>query len=206
MPLWGKLDLANNSPIYATLQVNLSTNTTNRAALYQNNTPGAFLNNNVAQKKTIGIFGVSAPETSNTQGEGYKVPHSGWNLRVAGSGPLASLTVTSAGKLYTNGDIITVNPGVSAISANATAVIATNGLGNIISTSITSVGAGFTNATPTAITVANSTGGTTTGSLATFTATAGGRAGRVNYETLVTISGPNSGNLGTTGDDGLLPG
>lgn len=206
MPLWGKLDLANNSPIYAPLQVNLTANATNRAALYQNNTPGAFLNNNVPQNRTLGMFGVSAAETANTQGEGPKVPHSGWNLRKAGTGPLMSIAITAAGKQYSNGDVITINPGVSPIGANATAIIATNGLGNIVSTSITAFGIGFVNATPTAITVANSTGGATTGSLATFAAAAGGRAGRVTYETLVTISGQDTTNLGTSGDDGLLPG
>jgi hypothetical protein len=185
MSLWGMIDRANNSPFFATAQVNLAPTAANANAVFGNTTFGVFLNNGVAMKQAVGSFGIDVVEAGNTVSGGTKAAHAGWNLRTAFTGPLSTITVTTVGKLYTNGDIVTVNPGAGLVSSNATAVIATNASGNIISTSITSVGAGFTTTAPTSITVANSTGGATTGSNAVFTAVAGGRAGRVQLETLV---------------------
>jgi hypothetical protein len=179
------IDRANNSPFFATAQVNLAPTAANANAVFGNTTFGVFLNNGVAMKQAVGSFGIDVVEAGNTVSGGTKAAHAGWNLRTAFTGPLSTITVTTVGKLYTNGDIVTVNPGAGLVSSNATAVIATNASGNIISTSITSVGAGFTTTAPTSITVANSTGGATTGSNAVFTAVAGGRAGRVQLETLV---------------------
>jgi hypothetical protein len=187
MPLWGNKDQSNNSPLFTPLQVNLTTSALNANTLFGNTTLGIFKNNNVAMKEAVGVFGISTTEIANSVSGGTKAQHAGWNLRTAFTGPLTNIAITAPGKLYTNGDIITVNPGTSAVSANATATIATNGLGNLVSVSITSVGSGFTTTTPSSITVANSTGGATLGSLATFTATAGGRAGRVQLETLVAL-------------------
>ncbi len=192
------IDRANNSPIFATAQVNLAPTAANANAVFGNTTFGVFLNNGVAMKEAVGQFGISAVEAGNTVSGGTKAAHAGWNLRTAFTGSLASISVTTVGKLYTNGDIVTVNPGAGLVSSNATAVITTNASGNIVSTSITSGGAGFITATPTAITVANSTGGATTGSNAVFTAAAGGRAGRVQLETIVaagSITGDSDGTL-----------
>jgi hypothetical protein len=179
------IDRANNSPFFATAQVNLAPTAANANAVFGNTTFGVFLNNGVAMKQAVGSFGIDVVEAGNTVSGGTKAAHAGWNLRTEFTGPLSTITVTTVGKLYTNGDIVTVNPGDGLVSSNATAVIATNASGNIISTSITSVGAGFITTAPTNITVANSTGGETTGSNAVFTAVAGGRAGRVQLETLV---------------------
>ena len=179
------IDRANNSPFFATAQVNLAPTAANANAVFGNTTFGVFLNNGVAMKQAVGSFGIDVVEAGNTVSGGTKAAHAGWNLRTEFTGPLSTITVTTVGKLYTNGDIVTVNPGAGLVSSNATAVIATNASGNIISTSITSVGAGFITTAPTDITVANSTGGATTGSNAVFTAVAGGRAGRVQLETLV---------------------
>jgi len=189
MPLWGNKDQSNNSPIFTPLQVNLTTTANNANTLFNNLTVGTFKNNNVAMKEAVGVFGISTTEIANTVSGGTKAQHAGWNMRTAYTGPLTGITIVAPGKLYTNGDIITVNPGASAVSANATAIIATNGLGNIVSTSITSVGAGFTatSISNASVTFANSTGGASLGSLANITATAGGRAGRVQLETLVAL-------------------
>jgi hypothetical protein len=199
MAQWGKEDVNSNSVLWGTTSVNLPTTAANRNTLYQNTTVGAFNNGGVASKKATGQFGVSAAEAANTTGEGKKVAHAGWNLRTVGTGSLATLVLTAPGKLYSNTDVITINAGTG--GTNATAAVATTALGNLVSVSITSVGAGFTTAIPTAITVANSTGGATTGSLATFTSTAGGRAGRVQYETLVAMGSQTNG----TEDDAILP-
>jgi len=199
MSQWGKNDVNSNSVLWATTSVNLPTTASNRNTLYQNTTVGAFNNNNVASKRAVGQFGVSAAEAANTTGEGKDVTHAGWNLRTVGTGSLATLVITAPGRLYSNTDVVRINPGTG--GTNATASVATTALGNLVSLSITSVGAGFTTTAPSAITVANSTGGATTGSLATFTATAGGRAGRVQYETLVAMGSQTNG----TADDSILP-
>ena len=199
MSQWGKQDVNSNSVLWGTTSVNLPTTASNRNTLYQNTTVGAFNNGGAAFKKAVGQFGVSAAEATNTGGEGKKVTHAGWNLRTVGTGSLATLVITAPGKLYSNTDVVTINPGAG--GTNATAAVVTTALGNLVSVSVSAVGAGFTTTTPTSITVANSTGGTTTGSLATFTSTAGGRAGRVQYETLVAMGSQTDGSA----DDAILP-
>lgn len=196
---WGNKDNAANSVLWGTTYVNLPANTVNSNTVYQNTIVGAFKNNNVAMKKAVGQFGVSAAEAANTSGEGKKVAHAGWNLRTVGTGSLASLVITTPGKGYSNGDVVIINAGIG--GTNATATVATSPLGNVTSVSITSVGAGFITTAPTGITVANSTGGATAGTNAVFTATVGGRAGRVQYETLVAMGSQDNG----TADDAVLP-
>jgi len=200
MSLWGNKDQSNNSPIFTPLQVNLSITANNANAVFGNTTFGAFKNNNVAMKEAVGVFGISTVEAANAVSGGTKAAHAGWNMRTAYTGPLTGITIVAPGKLFTNGDIITVNPGTSAVSANATATIATNGLGNVVSVSITSVGAGFTATaiSNASVTFANSTGGASLGSLANITGTAGGRAGRIQLETLVamgSITGDSDGTI-----------
>lgn len=200
MSQWGNIDNTANSVLWGVTSVNLPTTAANRNTLYQNVTVGTFKNNNVASKSVVGQFGVSAAEAANTTGEGKKVAHAGWNLRTVGTGSLTSLAVNARGRGYSNGDVVTINPGTG--GTNATATIATNTtLGNVVSVSITSVGAGFINTAPTAITIANSTGGATGGTAATFIAAAGGRAGRVQYETLVAMGSQDDGSA----DDTYLP-
>ena len=76
---------------------------------------------------------------------------------------------------------------------NAAVSLSTNATGGALVLTITNPGSGFflVNATPN-VAITNATGGSTGGSGATFTAVAGGRAGRVSYETLVAM-----GSLGT---------
>ncbi len=115
---------------------------------------------------------------------------------------LASITVGGTPTGYSNTDLITgtaVNNFVS-----ATANVNTNSTGGFVSANVTVINKGlFGNGSVAAnitFTVANSTGGATAGSGATFTAvlansaggsiltpTLGGRAGRVHYETLVSM-------------------
>ena len=188
MSLWGNVDNAANSTIYAASQVNKTPNTANRTTLFQNTTVGAFLTN-----VAVGQFGVSAAEAANTAGEGKKVPHAGWNLRVQGTGPLGDVTVGVAGKGYANSDTFVVAAGTG--GTNATGNLVTNATGNVVAVSITSLGGGFTSPTPT-VTIT-----TAAGSNAVITATASGRAGRVQYETLVAMGSQDNG----TADDALLP-
>jgi hypothetical protein len=123
-------------------------------AAYGNTSPGSHANvdsamfNNVTANafvpgQAIGIFGVSATEMSNNviNRSPERPAHAGWNLRRAGTGPVVSFTVTAAGSGFANGETINVSNG----SSNATGTITSNATANMISVSVTSPGAGWTN-------------------------------------------------------------
>ena len=110
---------------------------------------------------------------------------------------LAEVKYTGTATGYSNTDVITVSNAVT----NATATVTTNATGGTLTFTISNVGL-FSNTqsnTNLVVTIANSTGGASDGSGATFTAniapstsgtitlTLGGRAGRVQYETLVAM-------------------
>ena len=193
MALWGKNDSAADSTKFAPSQVNRTPNSANKTTLFGNTTTGAWQNNGVAMKKAVGQFGVSAAEAANTAGEGKKVAHAGWNLRTRGTGPLTAITVTAAGTGYANSDTFSIAAGTG--GTNATGNVVTNATGNVVSYSVTNWGANFNSAAPT-VTITTA-GGTN----ATIAAVAGGRAGRVQYETLVAMGSIT----GDASDDTLLP-
>ena len=148
------------------------------SALFNNTTPGAFILN-----KAVGVFGLDPGESAIAENTGGAA-HSGWNLRTIFTGPLVSIYTTANGTLYNNTDIVTIASPQA--SSNATASLTTNTSGGIVAVTITNPGSGFTKTNISAnVSVANSTGGATTGSGAVWVATAGGRAGRQQYETLV---------------------
>lgn len=175
MSAWGNKDQANNSPLYTTLQVNKSPTTANQALLYANTTVSAFITN-----EAVGVFGVDSVETASVSNTSNHVSHSGWNLRTVGTGPVASITLASANTAYkySNGYINFV--GANSSSANAQVIV--NGSGNVTSVILNSGGAGYAN-TPVAI--AN---GSANNANLTFTITMGGRANRIQTETLAVIS------------------
>lgn len=142
------------------------------------------------------------------------------NNEVATGNGLLSVTVGTGqtnSPSWTNGDVVTF----SNATVNATGNIQTNSTGYISSIVVTAVGRGFTGASNTVQTFANSTGGTTgigntatanltpvfaaaatftltfdkanfsptidSGTSANVTVTLGGRAGRIQYETLVAM-------------------
>lgn len=188
MSLWGSTDNAANSTLYAASQASKTPNTANRTTLFQNTTVGAFLAN-----VAIGQFGVSAAEAANTSGDGKKVAHAGWVLRTQGVGPLGTVTVSTAGTGYANSDTFVVV--AASGGANATGNLVTNTTGNVVGTSITSLGSNFTAVAPTVVIT------TAAGTSAVLAATAGGRAGRVQYETLVAMGSQDNG----TADDAIFP-
>lgn len=81
MPLWGNVDNAANSTIYAAAQVNLTPDSANQETLFANTTANAFITG-----VTIGQFGVSTNEQRAKSGNTAIGAHSGWNLRTVGSG------------------------------------------------------------------------------------------------------------------------
>ena len=102
-----------------------------------------------------------------------------------------SISFTSNNTLtgYNNTDVITVKSYQA--GGNATINFVTNASGGSLTFTIANSGAGFTSVSiPTSnIFITNATGGTATGNSTTtyLVATAGGRAGRVHYETLVAM-------------------
>lgn len=172
--------------------------------LFNNVSSGAFVNG-----QSVGVFGVDTTEIAVTN---KGIPHAGWNLRKVGTGSITAISYTGTATGYSNTDVITVAS--PAAGGNATASVSTNASGGALSITITNAGYGFTavNASPN-VSIANSTGGSSGGSGATFSAVAGGKAGRIFYETLVAMGslGAQSAPYGTpatvadASDDTTLP-
>ena len=158
--------------------------------MFGNVTPGAFISD-----IAVGVFGADTTETTVSG----KLTHAGWQLRKAGTGSIISLTYTGTANGYNNNDVITVASPQA--GGNTTATVSTNATGGALVLTISVPGRGFTavNATPN-VAIANSTGGASGGSGATFIAVAGGRAGRVHYETLVAMGSIT----GDASDDAVL--
>ena len=178
--------------------------------MFNNVTPGVFI-----PGQAVGVFGADATEVavSNTKG----IAHAGWVVRRAGTGSLASFTINASATAlgYDNTDIITVKS--QQAGGNATVTFTTNATGGSLVFTITNAGAGFDVVTiPTSnISITNATGGTASGNttVTNFIATAGGRAGRVHFETLVAMGslGAQTAPYGTpalvadASDDTILP-
>lgn len=115
--------------------------------------------------------------------------HIGWNNFQIGTGSLASVSVSNVNsKVYTT-EFLTItgaNTGspVPIVAANVQMVVTGS---NTISFIINSKGSGFTKAPSITAAAANN-------STLIFTATAGGRSGRIQSETLVALSTPSSTN------------
>lgn len=177
MALWGNKDLANNAPQYRVAGgYGVSAN---GQALYQNTLINAFVTG-----EALGVFGSNVNETNSSTApfdETY-VPHAGWNLRIAGTGPLTGISIVSPGRGYNvgggaaNGYI----QFTGAYGSGANAQWFSNANGSITSVTVHNYGANY-NVAPTA-TIAN-----TNTAMATFAVSVGGRAGRVTFETLVAM-------------------
>jgi len=175
MSLWGNLDASNNAPKQAattgyggdTPQV-----TANGQVYYSNTAINAFIG-----KNAIGIFGVDTTEqTAATVAQGIP-QHAGWVIRKVGTGPITTITANT-GAVGVNSFIIFSQGDGIAGSGNtaANASISVNTAGYITNITITNFG----NYANTPIATPN------TGNAA-FTVTVGGRAGRVQTETLVAM-------------------
>lgn len=159
MPMWGKIDQANNAPKYP-----INTGSTSNG-----NTLFGTL-----------VVGIDAGEAVTST----KVAHAGWVRVQYGTGPVTSITIGAAGTGYTNGQVVQVSGGTT----NAVATIGTNGSGAVTSLTLTKSGSGFSNTSVLTTAVkATENGSAGTGTTGTFTPVLGGRAGRVLTETLVAM-------------------
>lgn len=187
MALWTNLDgiTGNGKPEYANTTYRVSNSTINADKANTAKYYGA-------------VYGVSATEAANTLGDGKKVAHAGWVSQKIGTGPIKSVTIVNGGQNYNSAGYIVVSGGgdgtvnlayTIANSLNTLQTYSSNSyLNTIASVVIVSPGTGF-NVAPTL--VAN---GPNSANFATFSVTLGGRAGRVQYETLVAMGS-------ITGDD-----
>lgn len=187
MSLWTNLDgvTGNGKPEYANTSFSTSNSTINGTDANTDKYYGA-------------VYGVSATEAANTLGDGKKVAHAGWVSQKIGTGPIKSVTIVNGGQNYNSAGYIVVSGGgdgtvnlayTIANSLNTLQTYSSNSYLNTIATvAIVNGGAGF-NVAPTL--VAN---GPNSANFATFSVTLGGRAGRVQYETLVAMGS-------ITGDD-----
>ena len=172
--------------------------------LFQNTTPGAF-----NYGRAVGVFGVTANQMGNNTSNHLpdQPAHAGWVVRRAGSGPIVSITYSGTANGYSNGDVVTIASAeltTATPNNNATAVISTNATGGALTFAITFAGHGFVSKNNNPGTVANSTGGASIGTGATFNGVAGGRAGRVSNETLVAMGSIVSSNLSV--NNSIYPG
>tara|TARA_R110000851_G_scaffold100156_9_gene215668 strand:+ start:330 stop:983 length:654 start_codon:yes stop_codon:yes gene_type:complete len=200
MSLWGNLNAGNNAPKQTdttgyggdTPQV-----TSNGQVYYANTAIGDFID-----KAALGIFGLSTVETSSAvanvaTGDGTGIPtHAGWITRKVGVGPITSITanagakgVNSFVKIFTGGG---GKGGSGQIAANVEITVNTTGFidGIIIGNSF-----GLYANTPAIANVYTDTHfkqntAVLTGKAVTnavFSITVGGRAGRIQTETLVAM-------------------
>lgn len=191
MSLWGNLDAANNAPKQgdttgyggSTPQV-----TANTQVYYGNTRTDAFITN--AQ---IGVFGIDAAEKAITTGEAGSAQHAGWNIRKAGMGPVISISANN-GAVAVN-SFITFSGGSKVTGSGNTAAnarISVNTAGYITGITVNSGGL-----------YANTPVATANSGNSALTITMGGRANRVQYETIVAM-GSMFGD-GTTADDPIIP-
>lgn len=182
MSLWQATDANTSAPKFAVFQgLGVSAN---GDVLFDNVQVGAF-HSDVA----LGVFGVSAAEASNTQGEGPKVTHSGWVNRKQGTGPVAGITITSGGKGYTNGFVTIAGGGVSNVAANASYTVRANG--SVDGVTIGTPGAGYSNGF---LTITNGGSGNSAANIA-YTVNAAGNIvsvtinnGGSNYDSVPTLA------------------
>jgi hypothetical protein len=185
MALWGNLEAANNAPKTggtsgyggSTPQV-----TGNTQVYYANTKLGSFITN-----AAIGVFGLTAAEQANSSPDtaSGKPTHAGWVIRKVGMGPILTITA-NAGAVGANSTLVVrANSGFSNTGSNgltsivqANVYVIVNSAGYVQNSEIQIVNPGFYANTP-VLTPASGN--------AVYTITMGGRANRVETETIVAM-------------------
>lgn len=168
MPLWSNTAAATSAPKYHILATSAARGNT----MYANTFMGQF---------TPGqIVGEYAANTSIVASN-HKLTHAGWVTVKTGTGPVANITISTIGAGYANSDVVNVTPFAGGNVATANVVTYANG--SLQTVTLINPGQYFVGGET--VSVANSTGGVSVGTGATFTVTYGGRSGRKTYETMV---------------------
>ena len=185
MSLWGNLDAANNAPKQAAMTGYGGTTgsvSSNGQTYYANTQINATVQNNA-----LGIFGVDTTEQTNATAAQGIPQHAGWVVRKVGMGPIVSVTANN-GAVGANATLtISGGDGIGASTGDTpgTVVVRVNSANYIIGVDV--VNGGLYANTPRLNTMSN----------AVFTITMGGRANRVQTETLVAMGS-------MTGDGGAV--
>lgn len=181
MALWGSKDQANNAPKSADAGgIGVSAN---GQALF-----GKTQLSELVTGVAVGTFGVDTTEAGVTSGEGKKIQHAGWNLRKAGSGPVVQISANT-GAYSPDGNVFVTFVGGGEGNTAANAQIQTNGAKLITGVVLNSGGQYISTPTVSAVNANVS-----------FTVTMGGRANRVQYETLVAM-----GSMSGDAEDVIFP-
>ena len=187
MSLWGNLDASNNAPLFSGLSGYKTTvNVANAQidAVFNNVTI-----NSTEANVALGVFAVDTTEIADVSSENHSGAHAGWIARRAFTGPVLSITgdgVTSNGYITFIGG----SPGAAAGQTGNTAANAqvyVNSAGWLVNVTIMSAGS-YAN-TPNVVFPSGNV---------SPTVTMGGRANRVQLETLVAMGS-------MTGDSGGQP-
>jgi hypothetical protein len=175
MSLWGNLDASNNAPKQTdttgyggdTPQV-----TANGQVYYSNTAINAFIEN-----AAIGVFGVDTTEQAAATAAQGVPQHAGWVIRKVGMGPITSVTANADAVGVNATMTITGGNGIGATtgSSPATVVVRVNTANYIIAVDVTNGGL-YAN-TPVINAMSN----------AVFTIAMGGRANRIQTETVVAM-------------------
>ena len=204
MSLWGNLDASNNAPLFwaaGGFTANVSGNASVAANASNAQIAGIFGNTTIGfwrEGVVSGIFGIDTTEANSqfSTGDGRNVTHAGWVHRVVGTGPVLTITA-NAGATGVN-SFINFSGGSSGAAAgmtgntSANAIVYVNSTFHIVNVTI-ATGGSYAN-TP----FANANTGN-----AVYTVTMGGRANRVQQETIVAM-GSMTGDA-TASDDANYP-
>lgn len=130
MANWGsQANNAANSVLLGVVNARLTANATNQTNFFNNVSSGGFKGANGVKplEQEIGQFGVTtvAMNSANALSENKHVNHSGWNIRRAGTGGIATISVSNNGTSFANGESILFSNG----TINATATVTTNSTG-----------------------------------------------------------------------------
>lgn len=183
MALWSNTDANTSAPKY-TVASGLGSDA-NGFTTFGNTQISAFVT-----ELAVGTFGVDATEAQVTTGEAPFIQHAGWNLRKAGVGPVLTITANTAATSPDGNVFITFSGGGTG-NTSANAQVFVNSVSDVIETIVVNDGGEYSS-TPTG-TVANSS--------AVLTIVMGGRANRVQYETLVAMGSMT----GDADDDAIFP-
>jgi len=189
----GKLDSSNNAPNFSGL-TGYDTSTTGESLA--NSQPSSVFGNTYASATRtnveFGVFGIDATEQAVLRAGTDGCPtHAGWVARTEGTGPIVSVTANTdaVGPAASACTYTLVLSGGGTNNTSAQVSVTTAATGRISSISILS--AGLYSGTPTTNTFGNTA----------FTITMGGRANRVQFETLVAMGSM----VGDASDDAIAP-
>jgi len=185
MSLWSVSDSSNAAPKFAGVDVGIGASATG-SSLFGNTQIAAFQTN---KNITVGVFGVSTTEQGVSASSNTHPQHAGWVLVKSGTGPVVSITANT-NAVATNTWLTFTGP-TGSTTANAWVTCNTNGY---IQSVRVDAGGNYLRA-PAITQVGN----------ANFTITMGGRAGRVQTETLVAMSSIGTQGIVDASDNATFP-